>query len=121
MTVCWLNGELVPPAEAQVSVFDHGLLYGDGVFEGIRFYNGVAFRLDEHLRRLAHSAQALFLELPYSDGELTLAVEAAIAAFDREDGYIRLVAKSASDELHTHCMQCLVRHRRLGVKVADDS
>ena len=92
MTVCWLNGELVPPAEAQVSVFDHGLLYGDGVFEGIRFYNGVAFRLDEHLRRLAHSAQALFLELPYSDGELTLAVEAAIAAFDREDGYIRLVA-----------------------------
>ena len=50
-SICWMNGELMPGGEARISVFDHGLLYGDGVFEGIRFYNGRAFRLREHLQR----------------------------------------------------------------------
>jgi branched-chain amino acid aminotransferase len=56
MAVCWMDGELMPAALARVFVFDRGLLYGDGVFEGIRFYQGQAFRLQEHLQRLADSA-----------------------------------------------------------------
>ena len=59
--VCWMNGTLVPAGEATVSVFDHGLLYGDGVFEGIRFYNHRAFRLEAHLERLALSSRAIAL------------------------------------------------------------
>jgi len=61
--VCWMNGRLMPAAEATVSVFDHGLLYGDGVFEGIRFYHRRAFRLQAHLARLTLSARALALSL----------------------------------------------------------
>ena len=58
----WLDGELVDESQAKVSVFDHGLLYGDGVFEGIRFYNGRIFRLEEHIRRLFDSARAIIAE-----------------------------------------------------------
>ena len=64
----WLDGKLVDEAEAKVSVFDHGLLYGDGVFEGIRFYNGRIFRLEEHIRRLFDSARAIILDLPWTPG-----------------------------------------------------
>lgn len=90
--VCWVNGTLVPAGEAMVSVFDHGLLYGDGVFEGIRFYNHRAFRLEAHLRRLALSARAIALRLPYGDDELAEAVQQAIVAFGQANGYLRLVA-----------------------------
>lgn len=89
--VCWLNGRIVPAAEATVSVFDHGLLYGDGVFEGIRYYRRVAFELGEHLERLALSARAIALELPYTQSELADAVRATIAASGCDDGYLRVV------------------------------
>ena len=62
----WMNGRITGAAEARVSLFDHGLLYGDGVFEGIRYYAGRPFRLDAHLARLERSAAAIELELPYS-------------------------------------------------------
>ena len=89
--LCWLNGRLMPAAEARVSVLDHGLLYGDGVFEGIRFYHRRAFRLAAHLRRLSDSARALALELPVDAATLSTAIDATIAAAPWESGYLRLV------------------------------
>ena len=87
----YVNGEMVPWNEASISVFDRGFQYGDGVFEGIRFYNGHPFRLGQHLDRLALSARAIALELPYGLQALAGAVEDTIAAFGRDDGYLRLV------------------------------
>lgn len=89
--VCWLNGHIVPPEQASVSVFDHGLLYGDGVFEGIRFYSGKAFRLQAHLERLILSARAIALEIPYNIEALTQAVVETIAAAPTKNGYMRMV------------------------------
>lgn len=89
--VCWLNGNLVAPEQAVVSVFDHGLLYGDGVFEGIRFYSGNAFRLQAHLERLLLSARAIALQIPYNMEALTRAVLQVIAAAPSANGYMRLV------------------------------
>lgn len=89
--VCWMNGRLLPAAEATVSVFDHGLLYGDGVFEGIRFYHRRAFRLQAHLERLALSARALALHLPWNREALTRAVAETLAAAPEDAGYLRLV------------------------------
>jgi len=87
----WLDGELVDEADAKISVFDHGVLYGDGVFEGIRFYNGRVFRFEEHIKRLYLSAKAIVLNLQISEEELSQAVLATIRANDLKDGYIRLV------------------------------
>jgi branched-chain amino acid aminotransferase len=103
---CWINGTLMPAAEARVSVFDHGLLYGDGVFEGIRFYNGHPFRLAAHLRRLADSARALHLKLPSSAAELERAVLEVIAAFAEPDGYLRLVATRGEGKLGIDPSSC---------------
>jgi branched-chain amino acid aminotransferase len=89
--VCWLNGHIVPPEQASVSVFDHGLLYGDGVFEGIRFYNGKAFRLQAHLERLILSARAIALVIPYNIEALTQAVVETIAVAPTKNGYMRMV------------------------------
>ena len=89
--VCWLNGKIVAAEQARISVFDHGLLYGDGVFEGIRFYNGKAFRLRAHLERLLLSARAIALEIPYSIEALTNAVLETIAAAPDSNGYLRMV------------------------------
>lgn len=97
--VCWMNGALVALDQARVSVFDHGLLYGDGVFEGIRFYHGHAFRLAAHLDRLYRSAAALRLTIPYDRAALTAAVHAAIAAFHAQDGYLRLVVTRGEGKL----------------------
>ncbi len=87
----FLDGRIVPVAEAKISVFDHGLLYGDGVFEGIRSYGGRVFRLDQHLRRLEDSARAIRLEIPMSREELTTAVYDTLKDNNVTDGYIRLV------------------------------
>ena len=87
----WLDGKLVPEAEAKVSVFDHGLLYGDGIFEGIRFYNGRVFRLEEHTRRLFLSARAILINMPWSEDEINQAVCETIKANGLQDGYVRLV------------------------------
>ena len=91
MSACWLNGKIVPNEAAVVSVFDHGLLYGDGVFEGIRFYNQQPFLLQEHLDRLFDSAAALLLTMPFTRDELTRGITEVIHAFAKADGYLRLV------------------------------
>jgi len=90
-SLCWLNGEIMPTAQACIPVSDHGLLYGDGVFEGIRFYQGRAFRLPEHLHRLRDSAAAIGLPLPLDQGALETAVADLIAVFGAPEGYLRLV------------------------------
>lgn len=87
----WLDGNLVPESEAKISVFDHGVLYGDGIFEGIRFYNGRVFRLEEHTKRLFLSAKAILLKLPWSEEEVNRAVCETVRATKLQDGYIRLV------------------------------
>jgi branched-chain amino acid aminotransferase len=87
----YLDGALVPESQAKVSVFDHGLLYGDGVFEGIRFYNGRVFRLDQHIRRLYDCARAVLLNIPLTPEEMIRAICETIRANNLRDGYIRLV------------------------------
>lgn len=87
----WINGNLVPKEQATVSVFDRGLLYGDGVFEGIRAYNGKVFRMREHLDRLWDSARAIALEIPISKEEMDKAINDTLKANDLPNGYIRLI------------------------------
>ncbi len=89
----WLDGELLPLSEAKISVFDHGLLYGDGVFEGIRSYNGKIFRCQKHVQRLYDSARAIRLTIPMTPDEVTQAMYDTLAAngLADGDGYIRLV------------------------------
>ncbi len=87
----YMNGKLVPERDAKVSVFDHGLLYGDGVFEGIRSYNGRVFKLEEHVKRLFDSAKAIDLEIPMSRKGMIRAVVRTCKANKTMDGYIRLV------------------------------
>jgi branched-chain amino acid aminotransferase len=87
----WLNGKLVDEADAKISVFDHGLLYGDGVFEGIRVYNGKVFELAAHIDRLYDSALGIRLEIALSKKKMTDAVIETVAANKVIDGYIRLV------------------------------
>ena len=89
--IYWLNGRLRTAADAVLPITDHGLLYGDGIFEGIRFYNGKPFRLAPHLERLEASARALRLTLPYDRSAMEAAVEETIGAFAEADGYLRLV------------------------------
>ena len=99
MAICWLNGEIIPRERATVSIFDHGVLYGDGIFEGIRFYHGDVFRLDAHLDRLQDSASALALTIPYSNKEMGEAIASVIDAFHLDDGYIRLVVTRGEGRL----------------------
>jgi branched-chain amino acid aminotransferase len=87
----WLDGRLVDQADAKVSVFDHGLLYGDGVFEGIRVYNGKIFELDAHIERLYRSAKSIRLEIEMNKADLAKAAEDTVRANDVVNGYIRLV------------------------------
>jgi branched-chain amino acid aminotransferase len=87
----YINGNLYNKEDAKVSVYDHGLLYGDGVFEGLRSYNGRVFRLEQHLRRLWESARAIWLEIPISQQQMAKAVNDTLAANGIKDGYIRLV------------------------------
>lgn len=106
MSVIWLNGKIVDAAEATISVYDHGLLYGDGVFEGIRFYNGVAFRLIEHLKRLEYSAKALLLNVPYSLNKLVQATNEVIRRSGEKDGYIRMVITRGVGKLGINPYTC---------------
>src|SRR5260370_1770009 len=87
----YIDGKFYPEAGAKISVFDHGLLYGDGIFEGIRFYNGRVFRLEEHLDRLSDSARSICLEVPMSKREMTEALLETVRQNDLRDGYIRLL------------------------------
>ncbi|MEZ6061849.1 MAG: branched-chain-amino-acid transaminase [Planctomycetaceae bacterium] len=95
----YISGRLVPAEQAVVSVFDHGLLYGDGVFEGIRVYGRRVFLLREHIERLYESALAIRLQIPMSPEEMTKAVEDTVAANDIDDGYVRLVVTRGAGTL----------------------
>jgi branched-chain amino acid aminotransferase len=101
-----LDGKLVPESEAKISVFDHGLLYGDGVFEGIRIYNGRVFKLTEHLTRLYESARSILLTIPLSVQEMEQATLQTVAANGLRDGYIRLVVTRGVGSLGLNPYQC---------------
>jgi branched-chain amino acid aminotransferase len=94
-----INGKLYEKEDAKISVYDHGLLYGDGVFEGMRSYGGRVFRLADHLERLWSSAAAICLEIPVSRDQMTRAVETTLTANGITDGYIRLVVTRGSGSL----------------------
>jgi branched-chain amino acid aminotransferase len=102
----WLNGKIGDEADAKISVFDHGLLYGDGVFEGIRVYNSRIFELDAHIKRLYESALAIRLTIPLKAGELVKAVEETVKANDVVDGYIRLVVTRGVGTLGLNPFTC---------------
>lgn len=94
-----INGKLYDKEDAKVSVYDHGLLYGDGVFEGIRSYGGRVFRLEQHLRRLWDSARAICLEIPIQRADLAAAIVDTLKVNNIEDGYIRLVVTRGAGTL----------------------
>jgi branched-chain amino acid aminotransferase len=102
----YVDGALVSREDAKISVFDHGLLYGDGVFEGIRVYNRRIFRLEPHLERLYTSARALALEIPMSLPAMADAVRDTVRANRREDGYIRLVVTRGTGDLGVDPRNC---------------
>ena len=87
----YIDGQLIDKEHAKLSVYDHGLLYGDGVFEGIRVYGRRVFLLEEHIERLYESALAIRLEIPLTKPQMTEAVETTVAANSINDGYVRLV------------------------------
>lgn len=102
----WLDGHLLDKHHANISVYDHGLLYGDGVFEGIRFYNGRIFKLKSHLDRLVASAKAIHLTLHYTIREIEQAVRDTVAASGLRDGYIRLVVTRGAGPLGLNPFTC---------------
>jgi branched-chain amino acid aminotransferase len=105
-TQIYIDGEFYSEADAKISVFDHGLLYGDGIFEGIRFYNGRVFRLEEHLERLWDSARSICLEIPMTLREMSEALLATIRQNDLRDGYVRLIVTRGIGNLGLNPVQC---------------
>jgi branched-chain amino acid aminotransferase len=92
----YINGKLFDKADAKISVYDHGLLYGDGVFEGIRIYAGKVFKLKEHVDRLFESAKAIKLDIPMTREQMAKAIQDTVSANNKKDGYIRpLVTRGA--------------------------
>ena len=102
----YIDGKFYSETNAKVSVFDHGLLYGDGIFEGIRFYNGRVFRLEQHLERLWNSARSICLEIPMTRQEMTEALLETIRQNHLRDGYIRLVVTRGVGNLGLNPEQC---------------
>jgi branched-chain amino acid aminotransferase len=102
----YIDGKFYSEANAKISVFDHGLLYGDGIFEGIRFYNGRVFRLEEHLLRLWDSARSICLEIPTTMPDMTEAVLETIRQNHLRDGYIRLLVTRGIGNLGLNPTQC---------------
>ncbi|MGB0408805.1 MAG: branched-chain-amino-acid transaminase [Opitutales bacterium] len=102
----YMNDRLVDQAEAKVSVFDHGLLYGDGIFEGIRLYDGCVFKLEQHLERLEYSAKAIMLDLPWTRQEIADAICETCRANGLKDGYIRLVVTRGEGSLGLSIKNC---------------
>src|SRR4051794_26147508 len=95
----YINGKYYDKADAKISVYDHGLLYGDGVFEGIRVYSGKIFRLREHIDRLYDSARAIKLEIPISREQMIEACLESVRKNQKNDGYMRLVVTRGSGYL----------------------
>jgi branched-chain amino acid aminotransferase len=102
----YLNGAMVPKEEAKVSVFDHGFLYGDGVFEGIRVYGGRVFRLQEHVARLYESARTLELHVPMEQPEMIEAIERTVEANGQSDAYVRVVVSRGPGDLGIDPAKC---------------
>jgi branched-chain amino acid aminotransferase len=102
----YIDGKFYSEANAKVSVFDHGLLFGDGIFEGIRFYNGRVFRLEQHLERLWNSARSICLTIPMTRQEMTEALLETIRQNHLRDGYIRLVVTRGVGNLGLNPEQC---------------
>jgi branched-chain amino acid aminotransferase len=95
----WINGKLYDKQDAKISVYDHGLLYGDGVFEGLRSYGGKVFRLEQHLERLWNSAKAIWLDIPLSREEIGRAINETLKINGLADGYIRLIVTRGAGSL----------------------
>src|SRR5262245_4377076 len=95
----YVNGKLFDKPEAKISVYDHGLLYGDGVFEGIRIYEGKIFRLKEHVDRMYESARAIKLEIPLSRSQMVEAIQSTVKANDKYNGYIRPIVTRGAGTL----------------------
>ncbi len=106
MSKIWLDGKLVDRQDAKISVFDHGLLYGDGVFEGIRVYGGKVFEFAAHIRRLYESARAIRLDIPMKSEDMCRAVEETVAANNIKSGYIRLVVTRGVGDLGLNPFLC---------------
>jgi branched-chain amino acid aminotransferase len=102
----YVNGEFLPRSEAKISVFDRGFLYGDGIFEGIRAYQGRIFRLEQHLTRLYRGAKAILLEIPMSQAELQAAVVESVRRSGLADAYIRLVVSRGCGDLGLDPRNC---------------
>jgi len=103
----YFDGKLVPEEDAKVSVFDHGLLYGDGIFEGIRFYSDRVFKLKEHVDRLYDSAKAILLEIPMSREEMATAILETIRANGLSNGYVRLIVTRGKGNLGLSTVSCV--------------
>jgi branched-chain amino acid aminotransferase len=102
----YIDGEYYPKSEAKISVYDHGFLYGDGVFEGIRMYNGVVFKLKEHIDRLYRSAHAIMLQIPLTKEEMSKAVVETLRKNKMKDSYIRLVVSRGVGDLGLDPRKC---------------
>ena len=102
----YIDGKFYPKSEAKVSVYDHGLLYGDGVFEGIRAYDGVVFKLKEHIDRLYRSAHTIMLQIPLTKDEMTKAVLETLRKNDLKKAYIRLVVTRGVGDLGLDPRKC---------------
>jgi len=102
----YIDGKFYDRGEARISVFDHGLLYGDGIFEGIRIYNGKVFKLKEHIDRLYHSAKAILLDIPMQPAGMEQAVLETVSMNAKVDGYIRLIVTRGEGALGLDPAQC---------------
>src|SRR3989304_3064440 len=102
----YIDGEYCPKSQAKISVFDHGLLYGDGVFEGIRAYNGIVFKLKEHIDRLYQSAHAMMLQIPSTKAQMIEAVLGTLRMNKMRDAYIRLVVTRGVGDLGLDPRKC---------------
>jgi branched-chain amino acid aminotransferase len=105
-TVVYVDGEWVPKSKASVSVFDHGMLYGDGVFEGIRVYSGVIFQCKEHVDRLYASAKSVKLAIPLTPADMTAAIAETLKRNSLKDAYIRLVVTRGAGDLGVDPRHC---------------
>jgi len=103
---CWINGNILEPSQALISIYDHGLLYGDGCFEGLRFHHKKPFRLEQHLARLHRSLRSLDITIPYTDRALEDAVIACINESRLTDGYIRILVTRGDGDMGLNPRNC---------------
>ncbi len=102
----YIGGAYFSEADAKISVFDHGLLYGDGVFEGLRIYSGAVFRLGEHVERLFESAKAIWLDIPMTRDEMAAAINQTVAKNELADGYVRAIVTRGAGSLGLDPRRC---------------